>query len=299
MKWARRFLVHGVFWRQFLRWAVLNVPYWAEPVILGFWAMLFMLWRAGRRGLMSNFKAIFPGSSWFANFFRAYRVMWNFAWTIDDNVRFRELGVVPDWDFVGREHFERMRHEPGGAIILTAHMGSYDLGADLFAQLSRRPIVMVRAPEVEPETQKYEERQQARVAESLKIDFNTRASELAIDLLQSLQRGEIIAIQGDRITPGIATLPATLFGKKTSLPAGPFALSMTARVPVYPLFVVRMGRRRYRLIVGAPFDVKRTANRAEAFAQAVGVWTRELESVVRQGWFQWYQFEPFAEERAA
>lgn len=299
MKWAQRFLVHGVFWRKLLRWAVLNVPYWAEPVILGFWAMLFMLWRTGRRGLMSNFKAIFPGSFAFANFFRAYRVMWNFAWTIDDNVRFRELGVVPDWDFVGRDNFERMRHEPGGAIILTAHMGSYDLGADLFAQLSRRPIVMVRAPEVEPETQKYEQRQQTRVAESLKIDFNTRASELAIDLLQSLQRGEIIAIQGDRITPGIATLPATLFGKKTRVPAGPFALSMTARVPVYPLFVMRMGRRRYRLIVGEPFDVKRTANRAEAFEQAVGVWTGQLQSVVREGWFQWYQFEPFAEEHAA
>lgn len=299
MNWRRRFRVHGVFWRKFLRWAVLNVPYWAEPVILAFWAMLFMLWRAGRRGLMANFKAIFPGSSALANFFRAYRVMWNFAWTIDDNVRFRELGVVPDWDFVGRENFDRMRNEPGGAIILTAHMGSYDLGADLFAQLSRRPIVMVRAPEVEPETQKYEERQQTRVSESLKIDFNTRASELAIDLLQSLQRGEIIAIQGDRITPGIATLHATLFGEKTKIPAGPFALSMAARVPIYPLFVMRMGRRRYRLVVGAPFDVKRTANRAEAFDAAVGVWTRQLESVVRDGWFQWYQFEPFAEERAA
>ncbi|MGZ5431737.1 MAG: LpxL/LpxP family acyltransferase [Thermoanaerobaculia bacterium] len=295
MTWLRRFRPHGVFWRQLLRWAVVNVPYWCEAVLLGFWAMLFLLWAPGRRGVTSNLRAILPGSWALANLFRVYRVMWNFAWTIDDNVRFKELGVVPDWQFVGHEHFERMRNEPGGAIILTAHMGSYDLGAHLFAQMSKRPIVMVRAPEVDPETRLYEE---ARLAtpESLKIDFSTRANELALDLLDALQRGEIIAIQGDRVTPGISVLPATLFGRKTSIPAGPFALSMSARVPIYPLFIVRLGRRSYRLVVGAPFNVERTRDRAAGFEQAVAQWTRELENVVREAWFQWYAFAPFAEE---
>ncbi|MGZ5473312.1 MAG: LpxL/LpxP family acyltransferase [Thermoanaerobaculia bacterium] len=295
MTWLRRFRPHGVFWRQLLRWAVVNVPYWCEAVLLGFWAMLFLLWAPGRRGVTSNLRAILPGSWALANLFRVYRVMWNFAWTIDDNVRFKELGVVPDWQFVGREHFERMRNEPGGAIILTAHMGSYDLGAHLFAQMSKRPIVMVRAPEVDPQTRLYEE---ARLAtpESLKIDFSTRANELALDLLDALQRGEIIAIQGDRVTPGISVLPATLFGRKTSIPAGPFALSMSARVPIYPLFIVRLGRRSYRLVVGAPFNVERTRDRAAGFEQAVAQWTRELENVVREAWFQWYAFAPFAEE---
>jgi hypothetical protein len=45
--WLRRFRPHGVFWRQFLRWAVVNVPYWCEAVLLGFWTMLFMLWGPG------------------------------------------------------------------------------------------------------------------------------------------------------------------------------------------------------------------------------------------------------------
>jgi predicted LPLAT superfamily acyltransferase len=298
VSWLRRFRPHGVFWRQFLRWAVINVPYWVEAVLLGFWTMLFMFWGAGRRGIMANLRSILPGSSPLANFFRAYRVMWNFAWTIDDNVRFKELRVVPDWEFVGREHFERLVNEPGGAIILTAHMGSYDLGAYLFAQMSKRQIVMVRAPEIDPQTQHFEEKQRGQ-PESLKIDFSTRSTELAIDLLHALQRGEIIAVQGDRVTPGISTLPATLFGQKTTLPAGPFALSMAARVPVYPLFIVRLGRRRYRLVVGAPFDVRRTRDRAEAFDTAMAQWTRELEAVVRPAWFQWYTFHPFAEEQAA
>lgn len=297
MSWARRFLPHGVFWRHLLRWAVLNVPYWLEAPILGFWAFLFLTWRSGRRGVMANLRAILPRSSSIANLVGVYRVMWNFAWTIDDNVRFKELGVVPDWEFVGREHFDRLVKEPGGAIILTAHMGSYDLGAHLFAQTTNRRIVTVRAPEVDPETRRFEEAQLGRTP--VQVDFSTRSSDLAIDLLHALQRGEIIAIQGDRVTPGISTLPATLFDRRTTLPSGPFALSMAARVPIYPLFVVRLGRRRYRLVVGEPFDVRRTADRAEAFDAAMTRWTRELENVIRDAWFQWYAFAPFAQEQAA
>jgi phosphatidylinositol dimannoside acyltransferase len=297
VSWFRRFLVHGVFWRQLLRFGVLNAPLWTEPIVMAIWSTIFLLWGPGRRGVMHNLTAILPGSTFTANFFRTWRIFWNFAWTIADNVRFKETRVTPDWDFVGIEHFEELESRPGGAIILTAHMGSYDLGAHLFAEISKRHIVMVRAPETDPETRKFEEELHERTAaDTLQIDFSTRASELALDLLGAVQRGELIAIQGDRVTPGISTLPATLFGKATMLPAGPFALAMAARVPIYPLFIVRMGRRRYRLVVAKPIEVVRTRDRAEAFQRAMDTWTRELESVIRTAWFQWFTFAPFSGE---
>ncbi|PYQ27353.1 MAG: hypothetical protein DMF56_20605 [Acidobacteria bacterium] len=296
MTWFRRFLVNGVFWRQLLRFAVLNVPLWVEPIVEAFWTLFFLLWGPGRRGVMRNLTAILPGSSSLANFFRAYRVFWNFAWTITDNMRFRELRVSPDWEFIGREYYEQLQSQPGGAIILTAHMGSYDLGAHLFAEKSGRQIVMIRAPEIDSQTRAFEESHASRTAADLKIDFNTRASDLALDLLHALQRGEIVAIQGDRVTPGISALPATLFGKPMQVPAGPFALSMAARVPIYPLFIMRRGRRRYRIVTAKPFEVTRTRDRAAAFEEAVKQWTAELEQVVREAWFQWFTFQPFSEE---
>lgn len=296
----RRFLVHGVIWRRLLRWGVLNMPLWIEPLVLSTWAVIFLLWGPGRRGVISNLRHVLPRSTTLGNFFRTYRVFWNFANTIADNVRFKELRVGPDWQFSGVEHFEELQSCAGGAIILTAHMGNYDLGAHLFAEISRRPLVMVRAPENDPETRRYEEELHDRtVTPALKIDFSTRASELALDLLHALQRGEIIAIQGDRVTPGISSLPATFFGVPARFPAGPFALAMAARVPVFPLFIVRRGRRRYELIVGKPFEVARGRDRAASFERALADWTQELEQVVRMGWHQWFAFQPFAEEQAA
>ena len=296
MSWSRRFLVHGVFWRHLLRWAVLNLPLWAEPFIIGNWALIFLLWGPGRRGVMKNLSAIIPGSSPTANFLRTYRVFWNFAWTITDNMRFKETRVMPDWEFEGIEHFQALEAHEGGAILLTAHMGNYDLGAQLFAEISKRQIVMVRAPETDPQTRDFEVASMQRNAGSLKVDFSTRASDLALELLNAVRGGEIVAIQGDRVTPGIASLPATLFAKRTLLPSGPFALAMAARVPIFPIFIMRVARRRYRLVVGEPFEVVRTRDRSAALEAAVQTWTANLEKAIAAAWFQWFTFQPYADE---
>jgi len=292
--WWKRFLVRGVVWRQGLRWAILNVPIWIEPAAMAWWSVFFLLWGPGRRGVMRNLSAILPGSLAVTNFFRCYRVFWNYAWTIADNIRLKELRVIPDWEFEGWEHFQAMQSN-GGAILLTAHMGSYDLGAQLFSEMSAREIVIVRAPETDPETRAFEEKHGTA---GVRVEFNTQAGALALDLLETLRSGGIIAIQGDRVTPGLSVLQAPLFGKSTPFPAGPFALAMSARVPIYPIFVVRAGRRRYRLIARPPIEVVRTRNRDEDFARAAGKWTAELEELIRRSWFQWFHFEPFSVELA-
>ena len=298
--WVQRFLVKGVFWRQFLRWAVLNVPICIEPAVIGAWSLFFLLWGPGRRGVMRNLKAIKPGSTSIANFFRTYRVFWNYAWTITDNVRYREMHTIPDWEFAGLAEFEQMRGRDGGAIMLTAHMGSYDLGAHLFSETSHRGLTMVRAPETDPRTREYEERFQRTAPEAFRVEFNTKTSDLALDLLHAIQRGEIIAIQGDRVTPGITALSTTMFGRSMRVPAGPFALAMAARAPIFPVFVVRLGRRRYRLVTCSPIEViRRSRNREDDFAVAVNAWIRELEAVIRSCWYQWFTFEPFSEELSA
>ena len=287
--------MHGVFWRRFLRWAVLNVPIWIEPFVIAWWSAFFLLWGPIRRSVMRNLAAIKPRSSTFANLFRVYRVFWNYAWTIADNVRHREQGMVPDWEFIGFEHFDELQSREGGAIILTAHMGSYDLGASLFAEFSTKRIVMVRAPETDPETREFEE---AHLADRVQISFNT-ASDRALELLSAIQSGEVIAIQGDRVTPGIATVDTMLFGKPVRVPAGPFALSMASRAPIYPLFIIRLARRRYRLLTLAPITVTRTSrDRDSDIRRGVEQWIANLESTIRDAWFQWFAFEPFYEEGA-
>jgi predicted LPLAT superfamily acyltransferase len=290
-----------VFWRQLLRWAVFNIPPFIEPVCMAFWSFLFLLWVGGRRGVMANLAMIKRGSWRSANILRTYRVFWNFAWTITDNLRFRELRVTPDWDFIGTANFEELKSGSGGAIILTAHMGSYDLGAQLFAEHADRRIVMVRAPEIDPETHEFEAEVKDRtVDQRLQVGFNTKASDLAFELLDELRKGHVIAIQGDRVTPGIGSMKASLFGHDIALPAGPFALAMAAGVPIYPLFVIRMGRRRYRLVTFEAIHVtRRSRSRDDGLNEAMTRWTAILEQIGTEYWYQWFNFYPFTVKKAA
>lgn len=296
--WFRRFFVKGVLWRKALHFGVEVVPIWAEPVVVATWAVVFLIWGPGRRGVMRNLSVIKPGSTAAGNFLRTYRVFYNFAWSIADTARFRADRIVPDWDFVGLNHFDALQKGAGGAIILTAHMGNYDLGSHLFSERSSKRLVVVRAPEVDPQTQQFEELLHERTGSGgLRIGFNTAATELALDLLAAVQNGDVVAIQGDRTTPGIAGVKGMLFGKQMEIPAGPFALAMAARVPIFPLFTLRLGRRHYRLLTCQPIIVERTSRqRDDDIRRAVDAWMTQLETVIRDSWYQWLTFEPFFAE---
>lgn len=293
---VRRFAIRGVFWRQFLSFAVINVPWFVEQIILlGWTAFFYLVWPPGRRAVAHNLSAVLPGSWLATNYLRVFRVFWNFACTMTDTMHFNERRVAMDWEFEGSDNFQRLVDDHAGAIIITAHMGNYDLGSYLFAERMERRITIVRVPERDPDVEEFAVAKREAVADdSFRVRYNTGPGALALDLLESIRNGEIVAIQGDRVLRGVAGTPTTLFGKSTALPTGPFALAMATGATVYPLFIVRRGWRRYRVITGEPFVCSRTGrDREKDIRAAVENWKSLLERIVREHWYQWFTFEPF------
>ena len=47
-EWMRRFAVRGVFWRQYLDWALFNVPFYFLPLLIWFWTSFFFFLRHQR-----------------------------------------------------------------------------------------------------------------------------------------------------------------------------------------------------------------------------------------------------------
>ncbi|HCP91097.1 MAG TPA: hypothetical protein DIT76_03470, partial [Spartobacteria bacterium] len=83
------------------------------------------------------------------------------------------------------------------------------------------------------------------------------------------------------------------FGKALFLPSGPFVLSLVAEVPIYPLFIVRRGYRKYKIIVREPIICLRTSPRREDdIAAAMQQWSAVLEEMINGYWGQWYAFTP-------
>ena len=288
-----RFAVRGVFWRHYLDWAVINLPFYVYPVQLVFFTFFFFFFAApARRAIVANLAVVLPGSSRAMNYLRAFRTLSNFAWTITEAAIHRILKEEFSYEIIGAEWLEQLGAAPG-AIVLTAHMGSYDLGAALFAEKFRREIRVVRAPEPDRQSAQHLTASLEQAAEgAVKVDYNTAGALLSFDLLKALRAGEIVSIQGDRVEGEMGQVAARLFGHAVQLPNGPFVLALVAQVPIYPLFIARFGCRRYEIIVHEPIRIENTGDRERDIANGVGQWCAILEETVAARWNQWFAFTP-------
>ena len=292
--YLRRFAVRGIFWRERLDFALRNIPFYLQPILLWASTVFFFFFAApARRAIVSNLAVILPGSSRIANHFRAFRTLLNFAWTITEAAHYKLNRKDFAYEIVGAQFLDQLGAAKG-AIVLTAHMGSYDLGAALFAQKFNREIRMVRAPEPDRQSERHlTESVQQTGDGAIKIEYNTEGALLSFDLLNALRKGEIVSIQGDRVLPGVAQATGRLFQYDATLPTGPFTLALVAQVPIFPLFIARAGYRRYRVIVGEPIVPTRTArSRDDDISSAVEEWCRVLERTIAQHWDQWFAFAP-------
>ena len=290
----RGFAVKGVYWRRYLDFALLNIPFYLQPVLLTLWTSFFFVFAAAeRRAILSNLAVVRPGSSTIVNYVRAFRTLMNFAWSITDAANYKLTKTEFAYDIVGEEFLEQLGGARG-AIALTAHIGNYDLGAALFAQKFNRQIQIVRAPEPDPKTASHLDESLEQSGEgAVKIAYNSPGALLSLDLLNALRQGEIVSIQGDRVMDGVASAEGRLFDRPVQIPSGPFSLAQVAEVPIFPLFIVRAGHQRYQIIVHAPIIVARNPRSREVdIATAVVTWCQILEETIAQHWDQWFSLVP-------
>lgn len=289
--WSRRLAVRGVFWRNALDWGVVNIPAVLHPFLVWFWTLFFYFFAAPvRKAVHRQLGIILPGSLRLTNYLRVFRVFHNFAWSLTDAAAFRLLNSRFDCEMTG-ENFLNELAGAERAIILTAHMGNYDLGASLFIEQFKREVRMVRAPEPDELTAHHIDHSLEKSGSgALKVDYSTAGTSLSFDLLAALRAGQVISIQGDRVVGNVAHSTGRLFGREVELPTGPFALSLVADTAIYPLFILRNGFRRYRIVAHPPIRCRRDQAREVGIASALHTWTQLLENTIAQNWDQWYAF---------
>jgi KDO2-lipid IV(A) lauroyltransferase len=254
--------------------------------------LFFFVAGPARKALLSNLRLIQPNSLPILNYFRVIRVFANFGWSLTDAATYRLKKTRFRYEIEGGPFLDKLG-SADAAIILTAHMGNYDLGAAVFAAKFDRQIRMVRAPEPDALAAKHVDLAlQESSAGAVKIGYSDDGTSLALDLLDALRAGEIISIQGDRVVGEMARAPVTFLQREILLPNGPFVLAYVSGTPIYPLFVVRTGRWKYKVIAHEPIFLSRVgALRDEIIAAAMQRWSNVLEKTVRICWPQWFAFK--------
>ncbi len=294
--WARRMLgdfhVTGLFWYRFHRWAIATLPEWTLGIWITLFTSFFFLTILNiRRAIAANLEVVLGPCGFLRRQRRIFTTLWAFAWCLSE--RYERLSTQRTFavSVEGMEHWREATGNGQGCVMITAHLGLYEVGSMLPAAAEQRHVHLVREPEVDPRAQAFIRQSVSAVEGShYTMHFQSDDPLHGMRLLDVLCRGEIVAIQGDRPRAGSRTIAASLFGRPFEFPAGPAALARAAGVPLLPVFAIREGRRRYRLIFMPPIAVPQTTDRNADLAAATLRVAVDIERAVRRAPHQWFVF---------
>jgi lauroyl/myristoyl acyltransferase len=187
----------------------------------------------------------------------------------------------------GELHLEDALALGRGAVIVTAHTAGWEVVGPLLARDRRVEVMIVEAAEHDAAASAIQD--EARRTLGLRVVHVGDDPLSALPLVKHLHEGGAVALQIDRAPRTARAREVTMFGERGWIPEGPLRLAAMTGAPVVPVFVARIGHRRYEVITSAPLRLERGAG-LEALDAAAQELARRLEQFVRAHPTQWFHF---------
>jgi KDO2-lipid IV(A) lauroyltransferase len=184
-----------------------------------------------------------------------------------------------------------------GAILISPHLGNWELGGLGLADLGYRINVLTFR---EPDERVTEQRRRMRDERGIGIIYVDRddSSPLAaIEAVNALRRNEVLCLVGDR-DGSSNTMRLDFFGRPVELPVGAAYLSLATGAPVIPVFVV-LEEGKYATLMDEPILAQGGHGRhSEAIRTLMGELAAVFECYIQDYPDQWYTFYEFWGENA-
>lgn len=226
-------------------------------------------------------------------FIASYRHMLRFAQCSADRVfMIQSRHELFEVETTGYHHLEGLALRKRGAILLGAHLGSFE--AMNAVGVEQGMVVNVvgyfrNARMINRLLERPGRGVHARLLEARPGSIN-----FALELRECIERGEFIGILGDRAMGG-QSVSVDFLGKPAPFPVGAYALAAILRCPVYLTFGLHRPPNRYELHC-EPFAeqiVLPRRGRSEALQGHARRFARRLEHYCRlapDNWFNFYDF---------
>ena len=224
----------------------------------------------------------------------AAEVFKNFARYLVDFFRFSKLDRAFIERYVtieGEEFLKRAKAAGKGAILLSAHIGNWELGGAA-TSLIGYPLHAVALTHSNKEVNKFFIRQRSfgglnviSIGPSLKRCFSI------------LKNNGFLALLGDRdfSENGIRI---NFFGRPTKIPKGPAMFSLKTGAMLLPVFMIREKGDRFRLVFKEPIIAREAEHGHRGIEALVSKYLTVIEDYVRRYPTQWFMFREVWNEGA-
>ena len=199
----------------------------------------------------------------------------------------------------GHHHLEALARAGRGAILLGAHLGSFDaMGAA--SQDERLPVTIVGHFENARMINAVLERLDPGLAGRV-LHAGRDPIALALTLRDRLASGGMVALLADRVGLNDKSVSVEFFGAPARFATGPFLLAAILKCPIYLVFGLYREPNRYELFC-EPFSerlVLPRGAREEVLGREVARYARRLEDYCRKAPDNWFNFFDFWEMGAS
>lgn len=176
----------------------------------------------------------------------------------------------------GMEFFDELASAEGGFLMLSSHVGCYEIAGCMLTSWQKRFNAIVYAGETSMVLKSRENRMSGNNMKM--IPLKEDISHLFI-INSALDRGEIVSLSADRINGSCKTVKCSFMGSMASFPSGPFSLARVKNIPMLAVFVMREGVRHYHIYISRVEDANQFSVR--------------LETVLRRYPVQWFNYYDF------
>jgi len=198
--------------------------------------------------------------------------------------------AVSNWfvDWNGWEIFAAAEARGRGVLLVTPHLGNWELGGAFMARQGCKLVVLTQA---EPDPRLTAMRQASRARwgiETLVVGGDAFAF---IEIIKRLQQGATVALLVDR-PPAPTGVAVDLFGKKYFASIAAAELARASGCAIVPTFIVREAEGyRAHILPEVAYDRASIGNRQARIALTQEI-LRAFEPVIRQHVTQWFHFVP-------
>lgn len=292
--WTKRPEGGGRFAIWLIRGIALKLGRWPARLLLWPITLYFFLRRGPERRASRDYLARVlphpPGA------FDVLRHLHAFASTILDRVfmlteQFRRFFDIRTH---GLEQLHRALDDNRGAILLGAHVGSFEALRVLSLE---RPDIVVRAVLDTGQNPAITEMLNAlnpAIAQTV-IDASQEGTAIVLAIKEEVERNAVVTLLGDRARPGELAVPVQFLGDTAWFPASPWLIAAALRTPVVVCFGMYRGGNRYDLhfeTFASLVEIPRRERQA-ALARYVQRYADRLAHAVREAPLNWFNFYDF------
>ncbi|MBI6115122.1 LpxL/LpxP family acyltransferase [Salegentibacter maritimus] len=187
------------------------------------------------------------------------------------------------FEFDGIQHIQNLLNQKRGGILLTAHIGNFNLAKHFFDKKHDHNIINLVVTDLEHEEIK-------NYLESVTGKSTIKLIVLQEDLShifkmnQALKNNELLVFAADRYTPKAKTYTEYFMGQAVQFPQGPFKLAARNNIPVLFVHIMREQNFHYHFYA-RPYNPEK--NDAKKLLKA---YIENLEIMVKKYPHQWYNY---------